>query len=85
MKFPRICICGNFIGGDGITVKADNPYWVKIIKKLSKPEDIGLGATVKRIASKVGGERFKLLASKIGIPCGCTEREDEWNRKYPNI
>lgn len=58
--------------------------WVRILQRLSRPEDIGLGATVKRIAAKVGGERFKRWAARISLPCGCTEREEEWNKMYPN-
>jgi hypothetical protein len=63
---------------------AKSPLWVRLLQRLSKPEDIGLGATIKRIAAKVGGERFKAWSTKIGLPCGCTEREAEWNRLYPN-
>lgn len=66
------------------TTEYKPPRWVRLIQLLSKPEDIGLGATVKRIADKFGGERFKQFATKIGIPCGCTEREEEWNLLYPN-
>lgn len=58
--------------------------WVRYLSLLSKPEDIGLGATAKRLFAKFGGERFRVWAQRIGLPCGCTEREDEWNRQYPN-
>lgn len=60
------------------------PLWIRLLQRLSKPQDIGLGATVKRIASAVGGERFKAWSKRIGLPCGCTDRELEWNRLYPN-
>ena len=58
--------------------------WIRLLQRLSSPQDIGLGATVKRIADKVGGERFKVWSKRIGLPCGCTEREIKWNRLYPN-
>lgn len=60
------------------------PRWVRLLQRLSTPQDIGLGATVKRIAGKVGGKRFIVWSKRIGLPCGCTEREIEWNRLYPN-
>lgn len=60
------------------------PRWVRLLQRLSTPEDIGLGATVKRLASKFGGERFKRLTKKLGMPCKCGAREAEWNRLYPN-
>ena len=77
-------ICGNiFEVQSGITT-VYKPRWVKLIQRLSKSQDIGLGATVKRIAAKFGGERFKVWSKRIGLPCACTEREVEWNRLYPN-
>lgn len=60
------------------------PKWIRGLRKLSKPEDIGLGATIKRVVTKFGGERFKAWAKRIGLPCGCTKREKEWNKLYPN-
>jgi len=60
------------------------PRWVSLLQRLSTSQDIGLGATVKRIAGKVGGKRFITWSKRIGLPCGCTEREIEWNNLYPN-
>jgi hypothetical protein len=57
--------------------------WVRYVKLLRKPEDKGVGDTVQRIASKFGGERFKAWAKRLGIPCGCAERQEMWNRIYP--
>lgn len=61
-----------------------HPRWVRLLQRLSTPEDIGLGATAKRLASKFGGERFKAWRTKLGMPCKCGAREAEWNRLYPN-
>lgn len=83
-QFPLICSCGTHINCDSHSIRLKPPRWVKVLSYLSKPEDVGLGATVKRIADKVGGERFKAWATKLGIPCGCTEREAHWNKLYPN-
>ena len=60
------------------------PRWVKLFQRLSKPEDKGLGATAKRVAAKFGGERFKKLLEKLGVPCLCKKREKRWNKLYPN-
>jgi hypothetical protein len=59
------------------------PAWVRWVALLRRPEDTGLGDTVQRIAARFGGERFKAFAARIGIPCGCTERQDDWNRQWP--
>lgn len=59
------------------------PAWAKAISLYRKPEDIGVGDTAQRIAARLGGEEFKWLSLKLGIPCGCTERQIEWNEKYP--
>jgi hypothetical protein len=57
--------------------------WVRWVKLLRKPEDRGVGDTVARIAAKFGGERFKAFSKRIGIPCGCTERQAAWNEQWP--
>lgn len=57
--------------------------WVRLVRMLRKPEDKGVGDTVQRIAAKFGGERFKAWAERIGIPCGCVARQEEWNRVWP--
>lgn len=59
------------------------PRWVRLIRMLRQPADIGIGDTVQRIAAKFGGERFKAWAERVGIPCGCAQRQSEWNRIYP--
>lgn len=57
--------------------------WVRWVQMLRTPDDTGVGDTVQRIAAKFGGERFKSWAKRIGLPCGCTERQAEWNRMFP--
>jgi len=60
------------------------PAWAWAISKLSAPEDVGVGATVKRIAGPMG-EAFKAWAEALGIPCGCADREKEWNAMFPYL
>lgn len=94
-SFPFICGCGRvwstkdaFDFAVTLDVKqtvepAKRSYWVKLVAILRTDADAGVGDTVQRIAAKFGGERFKTFAQKIGIPCGCTERQAEWNERYP--
>jgi hypothetical protein len=57
--------------------------WVRVVKLLRKPEDRGIGDTVQRHLATLGGERFKQWAKDVGIPCGCTERQEQWNSIWP--
>lgn len=59
------------------------PKWARMLAKLSTDEDAGLGDTVKRLASHVGGETYKQLRKAIGWPCGCTTRQAAMNQRYP--
>lgn len=59
------------------------PRWVRIVRRLRIPSDIGIGDTLQRQFAKYGGERFKEWATKLGIDCGCTERQNHYNKKYP--
>lgn len=62
---------------------AEWPAWAKAIKKFAKSKDTGVGDTVQRIAASFGGEFLKSFAKTIGMPCGCTERQKDWNARYP--
>lgn len=66
-----------------MTVEPSKATWIRFIKLIRKPEDKGVGDTVARIAAKFGGDRFKAFSKRIGIPCGCTQRQAEWNRLWP--
>lgn len=59
------------------------PAWAKWVARFRKPGEVGVGDTVQRIAARFGGEKFKRLSKRIGLPCGCTERQADWNRLYP--
>lgn len=59
------------------------PTWAVAIARFAKPHDTGVGDTAQRIAAAFGGEFFKTFASSIGMPCGCTQRQKEWNTRYP--
>ena len=59
------------------------PGWATAIERYRRGDDTGVGDTAKRIFARLGGEVFKWLAEKLGMPCGCSERQAEWNRLYP--
>lgn len=59
------------------------PQWCHLVKRFRKPADAGVGDTVKRIADKLGGELFKSASKSLGMPCGCVERQERWNKLYP--
>ena len=64
-------------------IEPSDPMWVELVRLLRHPQDKGVGDTVARIAARFGGERFKAWSKKIGIPCGCTERQEAWNERWP--
>jgi hypothetical protein len=90
------CTCGTRIWANGRSVwcKTCNksltktftdiePAWVGLVSYFRSPEDKGVGDTVQRYAAMLGGEAFKAWSKKLGMPCGCTQRQVEWNAKYP--
>lgn len=83
--YPVYCRCGRVHDPDGTSkTPAEQPpaAWVALVRRLRKPEDRGVGDTVQRLASWLGGEQFKKLSQKLGIPCGCTQRQAEWNERW---
>lgn len=59
------------------------PKWATWSATQRKPEDTGVGDTVRWMLAGFGGEVIKGLLASFGIPCGCEERQAEWNQKYP--
>lgn len=87
------CPCGIVVYGNcdivrnapesRIKQKKPPRLWTEVVGWFRAPGDIGVGDTVQRIAAKFGGERFKKFAEKVGMPCGCTDRQNEWNKLWP--
>lgn len=63
--------------------KARQPFYITMLTMLREEGDKGPGDTAQRILAEIGGERFKTLAKQLGIPCGCTRRQAEWNQRWP--
>lgn len=63
------------------------PAWPLILmplKLLAKEEDRGLGDIVARTVGPIGGEAWKKWHLRVfGRPCGCKERQEDWNLMYP--
>lgn len=53
------------------------------IERLKKPQDKGLGDTIARIFAKFGGNKFKWVAKKLGLNCGCDDRQEYLNKRFP--
>ena len=88
------CGCGHVVHGDcdrtiqpeaKISSPGEWPLWAKLVRKCSKSGELGVGDTVERIAAKFGGEFFKQWVENLGLPCGCTDRQHEWNASFPYV
>lgn len=58
------------------------PSWTKAVALLKSDEDKGIGDTIHR-QSGLLGKGFKWAMVKLGVPCGCDARQDQWNIEYP--
>ena len=56
---------------------------IKWISRFRVPEDRGLGDTLERMLSKVGGRKFKHLMQLMHMPCGCEDRRKWLNERFP--
>lgn len=61
--------------------------WPKLAKAaalLANGTDAGVGDTVERVVGPVGGDAYKAWYLIVtGQPCGCGERKEALNRRYP--
>lgn len=59
------------------------PAWASTVALLRQPEDAGVGDTIARVIGPIGGDAYKSWYQRIiGKPCGCTERQADWNARY---
>lgn len=63
--------------------RPENSLIVRGIMRLRKPEDSGLGDTLERLIAKFGGNKFKQIAKRLGVNCGCEDRQKYLNERYP--
>lgn len=77
------CVCGEKYKPEAHQEELGEPSWVRFVALFKTPEDVGVGDTVARYAAMLGGELFKAWSKRIGLPCGCTRRQAEWNARWP--
>lgn len=62
----------------------DWPTGMRILLKLSTPEDKGMGDVIARVVGRIGGNHFKVwYKSVFGKDCGCDLRQEFYNIRYP--
>lgn len=61
----------------------DWPFWAKALKLLAKPHDKGIGDVITRTIGPEKSEAFKSwYKATFNKDCGCTGRQEKWNRMY---
>lgn len=64
--------------------RSDWPLWVTVLSKMRAKDDRGAGDTIARVVGPIGGEAFKKWHEKtFGQSCGCSERQESLNERYP--
>jgi hypothetical protein len=58
------------------------PAWAKLVAAMKAPEDKGVGSTIERKLGLIGAA-FKLTLKALGVPCGCGDRRELYNKLYP--
>lgn len=57
---------------------------IYVLAKINKMKSKGLGDTIEKITTATGIKKVVDTVSKAtGRPCGCKERRDSLNRKFP--
>jgi hypothetical protein len=60
------------------------PLWAQGLAVFASDSDAGVGDTVARVVGPIGGEAFKKWHKHyFGKECGCTGRQELWNKQYP--
>lgn len=66
------------------------PLRVRMVARLRKPEDKGVGDTLARLINTLpaykgtgAGDAFKAITTRLGIDCGCGQRQARANQLYP--
>jgi len=64
------------------------PVWPRMIHAIAKRRkegDRGVGDTIEWCLAKMGGNQFKWVIEKLGIECGCNDRQKYLNNLYPYV
>jgi hypothetical protein len=93
--FDEVLACGH-VAGDYVELDVTEyrrlaakytsgwPFWARALARLKTDGEAGIGDTVARLLSLVGGAAFKRWHyRRFGHPCGCHRRQAALNRCYP--
>ena len=62
------------------------PLWVRALAKRRQPGERGVGDTLARILAGVGAARAaKVYERLVGRTCGCADRQEWLNRRWPYV
>jgi len=61
----------------------NRPRIVRFVESKRIDSDRGIGDTLERLLASVGGRKYKRLLSWLGASCGCQNRQDWLNKKWP--
>ena len=60
------------------------PTWANAVAKFRRKTDTGLGDTLQALIGDARSAKFKAwFTRKFGVSCGCSERRNWLNRKFP--
>jgi hypothetical protein len=58
------------------------PAWAKLVAAMKSADDAGVGSTIDRKLGLIGAA-FKLTLKALGVPCGCGDRKELYDKLYP--
>jgi hypothetical protein len=58
------------------------PAWAKLVAAMKADSDAGVGSTIDRKLGLIGAA-FKLTLKALGVPCGCGDRKELYDKLYP--
>jgi len=82
-KGKQVFCCRRSMGNDSEPKPVVWPLLIRGIARQRIESDIGVGDTVHRILSHMGGNQFEWAMERLGIDCGCKSGREWLNRAYP--
>jgi hypothetical protein len=79
----RIYNYGNPPQHRGMVRRRPWPWWARLLRRLRSRSDRGIGDTLERLLSCVGGRYYKRAWKAAGKPCRCGRRQNKLNYRYP--
>lgn len=65
-----------------VTPAAEWPLTARLIRRMRDSQDIGIGDTIQRNLG-APGRWFESAMETLGIHCGCADRREWLNRRFP--